>query len=153
MTWRGRPWSSNQDLRFSGGHSCAVPVGTDQLATLIPRAAVTPGDPSCSLKAETPPLFLGNLLSSVAAREVSSLSPLLLTAANLLGAPGLSRGSSASRCSSGFWLWRRVEQVKYSSSLKTATDFYSPLSPLVCQCGASTSGAGGGGGLGQGGWG
>lgn len=59
-----------------GGHSCAVPVGTDRLATLIPRAAVTPGDPFGSLKAETPPSFLGNLLSLVAAGEASlSFSP------------------------------------------------------------------------------
>lgn len=59
-----------------GGHSCSVPVGTDRLATLIPRAAVTPSDPSGSLKSETPPSFLGNLLSFVAAGEVSpSFSP------------------------------------------------------------------------------
>lgn len=59
-----------------GGQSCAVPVGTDRLATLISRAAVTPGDPSCSLKAETSPWFLGNLLSLVKAGEASpSFSP------------------------------------------------------------------------------
>lgn len=29
-----------------------------------------------------------------------------------------------SRCSGDFWLWRWMEQVRYGSSLKTATDFY-----------------------------
>lgn len=62
-------------------------MGTDKLATLIPRAAVIPGDPSCLLKAETPPLFLGNLLSSIATREVSSLSPLLLNSSELVRRP------------------------------------------------------------------
>lgn len=83
-------------LRATAARSPRAPT---PLTTRIPGAAVTLGVTLGSQEPEPPSLFLGSPLSLAAKRELSHHPLRILNNANLLGAPGISRGA----CESMFW--------------------------------------------------